>query len=454
MNVGERVVLGVAVAGFVAFRVVSVRRRMRRKGSGAPRRTWSLRSRGSPGGPAFLVRATTRSNTLLVAEREVRERLRGRLFRVVTLVILGVVAAAILVPALSKSPSRPVRVGLVPPASSAERATVLSAARATGVSVNVVEEPDLKAARDGVASGGIDAAVAGEREILVAKAISPTDSSNLAQLVGTLSPLLGKVAAAARAHLTPLQAAELATARPVPVVSLEKTAPAGSNPAKGSTIIGAILVFVMLSQYCGWTLIGVLEEKSSRVVEVLLATVRPIQLLAGKLLGIGMLALAQAALIVVFAVVLGDAVGSSLLKGTEPEILWTSLLWLVLGYAFYSWLYAAAGSLAERQDQVQALALPLSIPMIVGYVVTLTAAGSGHVSVFFEVLAYLPPTAPFAMPVLVALKGATWWEFGLSIVLMLLSTAVLSRAASTVYRRAVLRTGRRVRLGEVLRRDA
>ncbi len=446
MNVAVKVVLGLVIAATVVLRLVKARRRRRAAGDVA-------RSPISSSAARLVLRATARSDTLLIAEREIRERLRGRLFRAVTLLILGIVAAAILIPALSKSNSAPVRVGLVSPAEPGARATVLAAAKAVGVSVTIVNEVSITAARAGVSSGGIDVAVSGLFTILVARAISPNDSSDTAQLVGALSSLLGKTAAEARAHLTPSQAAQLASARPVPVVSLEKKEATPPNPLKGSSIIGTILVFIMLSQYCGWTLIGVLEEKSSRVVEVLLAAVRPIQLLGGKLLGIGLLALAQAGLIVVFAVVLGKAVGSTLLQGAEPEVLWTSLLWLVLGYAFYSWLYAAAGSMAERQDQVQALALPLSIPMIIGYIVTLTAASTGNASVFFQVLAYLPPTAPFAMPVLLALKGATWWQFALSVVLMVLSTAVLAKLASTVYRRAVLRTGRRVRLGEVLGRS-
>ena len=96
----------------------------------------------------------------------------------------------------------------------------------------------------------------------------------------------------------------------------------------------------MLQQYNTWILIGVMQEKSSRVVEVLLATVRPIQLLGGKVLGIGLVALGQATAIVGFALVVGAAVGSDLLKGTGPLVLASELLWLVLGYAFYCWVYA------------------------------------------------------------------------------------------------------------------
>ena len=205
----------------------------------------------------------------------------------------------------------------------------------------------------------------------------------------------------------------------------------------------------MLTQYNTWILMGVMQEKASRVVEVLLATVRPIQLLGGKVLGIGLVAMGQAGLIVAVALVVGAAVGSDLLHGTAPLELVSQLLWLLLGYAFYCWVYAAAGSMAERQDQVQTLVLPLTLPIVLGYVLSITTASTGDVSVFFRVLAYLPLTAPFAMPVLVGLGDVSWWQFVASVLISLAATAFMAWAAAGIYQRAVLQSGQRVRLAQV-----
>jgi ABC-2 type transport system permease protein len=215
-----------------------------------------------------------------------------------------------------------------------------------------------------------------------------------------------------------------------------------------------VLLFFMLTQYNTWILIGVMQEKSSRVVEVLLAMVRPLQLLGGKVLGIGLVALGQAALVVGFAFIVAAAVGSSLLHGTAPVVLLCQLLWLVLGYAFYCWVYAAAGSTAERQDQVQTLALPLSIPILVGYVFALTVVSSGRPDLVFKVFAYLPPTAPFCMPVLVGLSQVTWWEFAASVIISIVGTFGMAIFAARIYRRAVLRTGARVSFRQLLTRVA
>ncbi|MGO9912031.1 MAG: ABC transporter permease [Acidimicrobiales bacterium] len=386
----------------------------------------------------------------LVAAREVRERIRGRIFRVGTLLILVVVAAAIVIPTTDRGTPQPQRVGVVGDLSAPLRATVLAAGKSIGTGVNLVPEASLATARAGLRSGRLDLAIVDAREIVADKPVSVTDTSTTAALVLTLAKVLGVAEAVEAAHLSAAQSAQLSRARALPVASVQPGKAKGA--AQTTSVIGLILVFVMLTQYNGWILIGVMEEKSSRVVEVLLAAVRPIQLLAGKVLGIGLVALAQASLIVVFALVLAKAVGSDLLKGTAPVVLVSTLVWLVLGYAFYCWVYAAAGSMAERQDQVQSMAFPLSLPIIAGYIISLITLTAGGPSTFFDVLAYLPPTAPFAMPVLVAFGAVTWWEFAASAALSIVCTVGVARLAALIYRRAILRTGRRVQLREVISR--
>jgi ABC-2 type transport system permease protein len=390
------------------------------------------------------------SDVGLVAAREVRERIRGKIFRVGTLLILVVVAAAIVIPVLHTGKSHPQQVGVVGALSASLRATVVASGTSIGTTVHLVSEADVEAAHGDLRSGRVDMAIVDGRELVLNKAIRPTDTSTTAQLVRAVSKNLGVAEAFAAAGLSASQSSQLAGAKALPVTSLQR------GTAKGATqttsLVGLILVFVMLTQYNTWILIGVMEEKSSRVVEVLLAAVRPVQLLAGKVLGIGLVAFAQASLIVVFALGLAKAVGSGLLEGTAPLVLVSTLVWLVLGYAFYCWVYAAAGSMAERQDQVQSLAFPLSLPIIFGYIMALTAIGSGSPSTLFEVLAYLPPTAPFAMPVLVGLGSVTWWEFAASAGLSIVCTVGVARLATSIYRRAILRTGRRVQFREIFSR--
>ncbi|MGH9090051.1 MAG: ABC transporter permease, partial [Acidimicrobiales bacterium] len=382
----------------------------------------------------------------LVARREIHERLRGRLFKGVTLVLLAVVAAAIVIPTIHSGPGT-TRIGVAGTLSPALQHEVVRAADSAGARPKLVTEPGIDQARAALQAGRVDLVVDGNRSVLTKTPLGSGDATTLARTARSIATTLGAANAFAAAHLSPAQESAIAGAEPVPVTSLT---PKKNGTAIATSVIGLILTFVMLTQYNTWTLMGVMEEKSSRVVEVLLATVRPVQLLTGKVLGIGLLALLQAGLVVATALIVAEVVGSDLLHGTAPLVVVATLVWLVLGYAFYCWVYAAAGSMAERQDQIQSLALPLSLPIIVGYIVALTAASTSHPSLLIQVLAYLPPTAPFAMPVLVAAGTATWWGFLFAVLLSIACTVVVARLAAGIYRRAVLRTGGRVRVRELL----
>jgi ABC-2 type transport system permease protein len=386
----------------------------------------------------------------LVAQREILERVRGRIFKVGTLLILLGVAAAIVIPKIhSSSSTPPQRVGVVGQATADVTAVVKYSGARANTPVQIVPEQSVADAEDALRSGNLDLAIVGGDRIVVNEPLltNGRGSSSTSDLVQVLAPELGVLHAYQSAGLSPDQIATVAHAKAVPVESLQGGSTKGV--IKGTSVIGVVLIFLMLTQYNTWILIGVMQEKASRVVEVLLATVRPLELLGGKVLGIGLVAMGQAALIVAEAFILSKAVGSDLLHGTGPVLILSDLLWLVLGYAFYCWVYAAAGSTAERQDQVQTLALPLSLPIIIAYVYSITVASSGNPSLLFKVLAYLPPTAPFAMPVLVGLGQVAWWQFLASVVISLAGTAVIAWFAAGIYRRAVLRSGQRVSLRDL-----
>ncbi len=387
----------------------------------------------------------------LVAGREIRERVRGRIFRVGTIIMLVGVGAAVVIPTIhSGSGPTPQRVGVVGGLSSDGRQVVAASAKANDDTVTLVNESSTSHAKADLRAGRVDAVIVDSDEILLDQPVNASTSSADSGLVNQVAQYLGVLRAYREAGLSASQVERINKYQPVAVSSLVSGSK-GTNLSKGTSVIGMVLLFFMLTQYCTWILIGVMQEKSSRVVEVLLAVVRPIQLLGGKVLGIGAVALGQAALIVAFALAVGAAVGSNLLHGAAPLALLSELLWLVLGYGFYCWVYAAAGSTAERQDQVQTLALPLSLPILFGYIYSISVVSSGNANAFFKVLAFLPPTAPFCMSALVGLGQVTWWQFVLSALISVGATAGVALFAARIYRRAVLRTGSRVRLRELLR---
>jgi ABC-2 type transport system permease protein len=440
---GVRDVVPVVIVALV-LRFVLLRRRRRPAPAGRSPQPVGARRQSS-----LLERAL--GGTGIVAEREIRDRFRGRIFRVGTLVILVVVVAAISIPALRRSSSSQTteQVGVVGTLAAPLRAAVTGVGPGLGVTVALVAEPDLAMAQAALRSGRLAFAIVDGTRIVVDKAIGSQNTSTAAQLVRVVAKILGDDAAVAAAGLTPAQAGELAAAKPLPVTSL---AAAAGTTTRTTSLFGLPVLLFMFMIYNTWILLGVMEEKASRVVEVLLSAVRPIELLAGKVLGIGVVALTQAALILGVALLDARVVGSNLIKGSAPVFLVSVLAWLLLGYAFYCWVYAAAGSMAERRDQVQTLSVPLTVPILLGYIVALTAQTTATPSTLLRVFAYLPPTAPFAMPALVSLNAVRWWQFVASALISLAATAVVARLGAQIYRRAVLRTGRRVHLRELLAR--
>jgi ABC-2 type transport system permease protein len=435
------IILAVAVV-FIAIRLTLRIRSHRRKAAPAVVSTTSIKAPRRSWLPAVF------GDVGLVAQREVRERIRGRVFQVGTGIMLLVVVAAIVIPVLTKSKSQPDQVGVVGALPAQVQAALVAGDTSLGDTMVVVQEPNTATADADLRNGRLDIVIVNAQQLVVKNAVSASDTSTAAQLARVFGQTLGTIAAFKAAGLSTAQANTLNQAQPLPVTSLEPAT--HRRKASPGSIISIILVFVMLSQYSTWILTGVAEEKSSRVVEVLLGALRPAQLLAGKVLGIGLVALTQATLIVGVALGVSGAVGSNLLHGSGPVTVLAALAWLVLGYTFYCWVYAAAGSTVERQEQIQSLAFPLSIPLIVGYVTALVSSGATKPSTFLEVLAYLPPTAPLAMPSLVNLGGVTWWQFAISVALTIASTFAVARIATSIYRRAILRTGRRVRLRELM----
>ena len=434
----------IAALGFVVLR------RYRRSGSRPRLNSGTLIRPPEPGATPMRLLPLP-GDVGLVAARELRERLRGRAFRIGTLLILAVIAAAIIIPAVRGDKVNVQRVGVVGALSAPLRAAVVADGSAANATVTLVAEASRTAAESDLRGGLIDVAIIDSTAVVTDKPVTADPAAATAQLANAAARTVATANAVRSADLTPAQAAALAAARSAPVSSLQPAGPGGAQ--RTTSVIGLLLVFFLLTQYNTWTLIGVLEEKSSRVVEVLLGTVPAVRLLAGKVLGIGLTVFVQAGLAVVVALSIAHATHSDVLHGTTTLSIAATLVWLVLGYAFYSWVYAAAGATVSRQDQVQSLAFPLALPVIFGYIVSLSAATSGNPSLLVHVLAYLPLTAPLAMPTLVGLGAVSWWQFAASAVISLACTVGVARVAAGVYRRAILQTGRRVRLREALARN-
>lgn len=381
--------------------------------------------------------------TAIIAEREIRQRGRSRAFALSTVFLLLAVAAGVTIPAIVAHHARPQRVGIVGGQVAAMTAVVREAGRFTGTGVTVVAEPSVAQAEAALRSGQLDVVLVDDTEVMV-KQVQLASGSG-----GTLPEAIANVAGLSKL-LGQLPPGAAASGVSLPVRGLAP--PSASLSRRLTGLFTVVLVFTLISVYGGQIATGVGEEKSNRIVEVILACVRPLQLLVGKVTGIGVLALAQAALMVAVFLGLGAAVGSSLVHGAAPGIVITGAVFLVLGYAFYCTAFAAAGSLVSRQSDVGTVVLPVQVPLIVAYALSFTVLYANGANAFYRVLGFLPPTAPVAMPVLYAAGDVPGWQAAVSAVLVAAGTVWMARTAAAIYGRSILRTGSRVRLRQVLAR--
>jgi ABC-2 type transport system permease protein len=383
--------------------------------------------------------------TAIVAEREIRQRGRSRAFAVSTIVLLLVVGAGVTIPAILAHNAKPQRVGIAAGPTASLTEIVQEAGHLTGTGVTVVAEPSVAAGEAALRSGQLDVLLVDGTEVVV-KQVPIAGSTGSG---GTLASAIADVAGLSKllGRLPPGAAASGVT---LPVRGL--TPPAASLSRRLTGLFTVVLVWILISAYGSQIAMGVGEEKSNRIVEVILASVRPVQLLVGKVTGIGALALTQAALMVAVFLGLGAAVGSSLVHGAAPGIVITGAVFLVLGYAFYCTAYAAAGSLVSRQSDVGSVILPVQIPLIIAYALSYTVIYASGANTFYRVLGFLPPTAPVAMPVLYAAGDVPAWQAAISAAGVAVGTVWMARTAAMIYGRSVLRTGSRVRLRQVLGR--
>jgi ABC-2 type transport system permease protein len=384
----------------------------------------------------------------LVARREIRDRARAKSFWVASVILLVAVAAAVIIPAVTHGGRATARVGIVGGPVAAQTLTIKEAGRVSGTTVTVVPLPGLAAARAKLRSGDLAAVLVGDSEILVKQQPLGGSSSPGGTALGALSEVAGLQRLFAL--LPPSAAAGIARhGIALPVHGL--IPPPRGLASRITGLAVAVLIYVIILTYGVRITIGVGEEKASRVIEVLLTTLRPVQLLAGKVIGMGVLAVAQIAAMVAVFLALGHTIGSAAIQGAANGVVLAGALWLLLGYAFYCTAYAAAGSLITRQADAYNAALPLQLPLILAYVLAYTVLYASGVNWFYHVLAFVPFTAPVAMPVLVAVGAAPAWQQVLSAAISLAATAGMARLAGTIYERAILRTGTRLRLRQVLR---
>lgn len=231
--------------------------------------------------------------------------------------------------------------------------------------------------------------------------------------------------------------------------SVELLAPLDANPFMAYLIgIGFGIVFMMSAVTFGTTIAqSVVEEKQTRIVEILLAAVPARALLAGKIIGNSILALGQVVIIIALASVGMIATGQNLLFGElSSSLIWFAILFAT-GFVLLATLYSSAAALVSRQEDIGSVTSPVMMLVMIPYVLVIIFNSSPGP---LAIMSYVPFSAPVGMPMRLYLGTAQWWEPILSLAILLATTAIMILIGSRIYSNSVLRTGSRVSLKDAL----
>lgn len=379
----------------------------------------------------------------IVSRREFVERARDRGFAISTAITIGILVGIIVVSAILDRGTR-FELAAVGEGSDEVARAVAAAASLVDVDVGVIAIDDAGTAERAVDGGEVDAAIVDGERVLVRGQPPP----QLVALIQGASIRQRTREVLLEAGLADEQIDAVLAQGPLPVESVEPVDPRRQELSRVA-FIGVLALYGQLFAYGYWVAAGVVEEKSSRVVEVLLSTVRPSELLRGKIFGIGGLGLAQLLLISVVALATSMAIGRLEFPSGAFAVAGLVLFWFVLGFFFYASLFAVAGSIVTRQEDLQSTMTPLTIAIVASFFIGISATGA-PASTLATVASILPFSAPLVMPTRIVLGEAEAWEVALSVTLSVMSTAALIPIATKVYARAVLRPGR-IKVRQLLR---
>jgi ABC-2 type transport system permease protein len=365
----------------------------------------------------------------LVARRELLERGRSRAFALSLVVSVALILAGILVPTLIGSGPGIQHLGIAGTAPAGFVEGITAGAGSAGLDVVVEPVPDLAAGEARLRDGSLAAVVN-----------FPPGGATPAYVVKTRGNAL-------------LQQLVVAGFTRPPDITMRELEP--SDPDRDTSFvfanIGVILLFISIFTFGTWVLTGVVEEKQSRVVEVVLSTIEARDLLIGKVLGIGLLGLVQLVLMITVGLSAGVISGRFSLPATTVSTVANLVVWFILGYAFYSTALGVLGALASRMEEASNASSPVSFIAMGGYFFALLVALNDPAGTAARIATFIPPVAPMVVPLRAALGAIEPWEIVASAIVMCAAIWVLFVVGGRVYSGAVLQTGARMRLRDAWR---
>jgi ABC-2 type transport system permease protein len=382
----------------------------------------------------------------LVAGREIVERVRSKAFRISGgLSLAFILAVAILPGVIGDGGPTTYEVGVFGAGSDtlAERLPVV-AAFDDDVEVDVRRLSSEDEGRRLVSSGDLDAAV-GDGRVVVEEDLG----DRLGFIVQEANRQVAGEAALAGAGVRGDAAARILAPEPLAVQPVDPQSEEDGTK-EGLVFFGTLLLYGQLLGFGYWVSSGVVEEKASRVVEVLLAKAPPNQLMAGKVVGIGVVGLVQLVGLVVIGLLAAAVTGSVDLPPETPGVAAQVVGWFVLGFALYSCLFAMAGAIASRAEELQSTTTPLTFVIMGSFFAAVTTGGDPSSQVA-QMATFIPFSAPMVLPIRVAAGEVELWEVLVSVAIVLVSIVVAMRLAGRVYAGGAMHLRGQLKLRQALR---
>ncbi|VAV97215.1 hypothetical protein MNBD_ACTINO02-1238 [hydrothermal vent metagenome] len=381
-----------------------------------------------------------RRAVLLVARREFIERGRSKAFLISTAFTLVLIAAIVVVPTLIGGDDGTTwtlgSVGVI----DGDMVSDIDALSGQDVTVVGASFDTVGAAEAALEDGDVDLVVVAGKEILTVEHTSQT-------LIALTTFTLESRARLDRMRELGLSQTEISELNS-PTYATRTIGDVSVGPSANELIavMGTVLLFISIITYGQWVLTGVVEEKQSRVIEVVLGAIEPRHLLAGKVLGIGGLALIQLIALLGEGFILVSAFDLVDLPATSLGAAGVIILWFILGFALYATAYAAAGSLVDRMEDAQNAAFPLTLVLMAGYFIASFSFDTDNP--ILRAASLFPLFSPMAMPLRQARGDATPVEIIFAVAFMVAAIWFVIRLAGRIYTGAALRTGGKVKARE------
>ncbi|GAB3269220.1 ABC transporter permease [Kineosporia babensis] len=408
----------------------------------------------------------------LIAGREMSTKLRDKAFIISSLVMLALVALSIIIPALFLGGDDHPKYRLAVSGSSAGQIAevarqngadaikadevdddnLLTRSGETGLpaaELTLVEADTADAATDLVRTESADAA-------LVEKADGTLEIVGGSSVDGDLSTLISLSFQSAQTQAVLQEAGVPAEA----ITALQEIAPPserlleGTSENEGVAMVLSLafaLLFYFTALTFGLTIAqSVVEEKQSRVIEILVAATPVRILLAGKVLGNGILALGQVALLLAIGLATASATGQSEAAGLLLSSGGWFLLFFALGFLMLACVWAASGALAARQEDLQSTTMPLQLVLAVPFFAAIYITDPGTP---LKILSYVPFTSPLSMPRRLMIGDAAWWEALISLGIIAATGALLITFAARLYEGSLLRTSTKTSIAAAWKKE-